>query len=187
MFAFFKRLFGIGKAKETAPAPAVVDKQKAPEKMTVEEIKILKAELNSELQKLAEAKAIAIRTKRDIENDKQLLEAEQIPAETLIQRAEMLKRYEENLAKKQKYDRIVAELETNIRQLKTIISIWEQATKGMKGMIIVKGRASIKMPDKEIKAADTENILAAMKAKIDQKEADEKNNSVSTDKDKPNE
>lgn len=151
MFAFFKRLFGIGKAKETAPTPTVVDKQKAPEKMTTQEIKILKAELDSELQKLAKAKAIAIRTERDIENNKQLPQAQ--------------KQYEENLAKKQKYDGIVAELETNIRQLKSIIRAWEQRNSTM-GIIAVKGIAKIKIPDK-VNYSDTATPETNIDAEIE--------------------
>jgi phage shock protein A len=164
MLNFFKRLFGIGKTKETTPAP--IDKQTAPEKMTTQEIKILQAELDSEIKKLAETKAIAIRIKRDIENDKQLLEAEQLPAETILRRAEILKRYEENLAKKQKYDETVSRMETRIRELKTPISAWEKEAKTV-GMISVRGMISID-------SSSTVNMLDKMKAKIAEKESAEK-------------
>ena len=45
MFAFFKRLFGIGKAY------TLIEKQNDPTKMTAEEIKDLRTALNDEIKK----------------------------------------------------------------------------------------------------------------------------------------
>lgn len=66
MFSFFKRLFRIGAAE----AHSALDKLENPIKMTQQGIRDLKEDFDKSLKSLAEVKAIAIRTNREVETYK---------------------------------------------------------------------------------------------------------------------
>jgi phage shock protein A len=146
MWQLIKRLFRIGKAE----ANAAIDKLESPIKMTKQGIRDLKVDLDKSMQSLAEVKAIAIRTGREVETYKgnsddyekkamALLkqgqsgqmapaEAERLATEALARREENLKLYQVALQNKQKYDGMVTNMEGKIRQLKSQIAKWEKRT-----------------------------------------------------------
>lgn len=190
MFGFFKRLFKIGEAN----AHAALDKLEDPVKMTDQGIRDLKVQLDNSIKSLAEVKAIAIRTNREVEADKAageeyekkamallqrgqsgampVAEAERLASEALLRREEINKRYQTNLASKQKYDGMVTNLEGKIRELKSNIASWEQEAKTLKARVTVAdATAKINKEIANIDSSSTVNMLEKMKAKVDQKEA----------------
>ena len=190
MFGFFKRLFKIGEAN----AHAALDNLEDPVKMTDQGIRDLKIQLDNSIKSLAEVKAIAIRTNREVEADKSAAdeyekkamallqrgqsgampaaEAERLASEALLRREEILKRFQSNTASKQKYDGMVTNLEGKIRELKSNIGSWEQEAKTLKARVTVAdATAKINKEIANIDSSSTVNMLEKMKAKVDQKEA----------------
>jgi phage shock protein A len=66
MWEFIKRIFRIGKAE----ANNAVDKLERPITMTKQGIRDLKTDLDESLKALAQIKATAIRTRREVNNQK---------------------------------------------------------------------------------------------------------------------
>jgi phage shock protein A len=142
MFAFFKRLFGIGKAY------TLIEKQNDPTKMTAEEIKDLRTALNDEIKKINDLKNTLIHINRKVQSDKMtsndyerkaiaLLqygqsgkmpasEAERLTLEALLRSNELLKTYQENLTKKQQLDDMVTKSKEKIDELRSNINAWEK-------------------------------------------------------------
>jgi phage shock protein A len=142
MFAFFKRLFGIGKAH------TLIEKQNDPTKMTAEEIKELRTALNDEIKKMNELKNTLIHINRKVKFDKMdsndyerkaiaMLqhgqsgkmpdsEAERLAVEALLRSNELLKTYQENLSKKQQLDDMVSKSKEKIDELKSNINALEK-------------------------------------------------------------
>ncbi len=82
--SLFKRLFKVGQAE----AHAVVDKLEDPIKMTEQGIRDLKKDLDKSLQALAEVKALAIRSKKDLTTNKEMAKNYEQKAILLLQKAE---------------------------------------------------------------------------------------------------
>jgi phage shock protein A len=190
MFGFFKRLFQIGSAE----SHALLDKMEDPTKMAKQGIRELKEQLDGALKSLAEVKAIAIKTSREVEADKTnadeyekkamaLLkkaqagqmapaEAERLAAEALTRKEEIMKRYSLNLASKNKYDGMVTNLEGKIRELKSNIASWENEAKTLEARSKVSdATAKINKEMAQIDSSGTMAMLEKMKAKVDEKEA----------------
>lgn len=190
MFGFFKRLFKIGEAN----AHAALDKLEDPVKMTQQGIRDLKEQLDQSLKSLAEVKAIAIRTSRETEADRQAAdeyekkamallkraqagqmdaaEAERLAAEALSRREEILKRHALNAQSKAKYDTMVAGLESKIRELKSNIAQWENEAKTLEARAKVSdATAKINKEMAQIDSSGTMAMLEKMKQKVEEKEA----------------
>ncbi len=190
MFGFFKRLFKIGEAN----AHAALDNLEDPVKMTDQGIRDLKVQLDNSIKSLAEVKAIAIRTARETEADKQAAdeyekkamallqrgqsgampaaEAERLASEALLRREEIMKRYQTNLAAKQKYDGMVTNLEGKIREMKSNISSWEQESKTLKARVkVADATEKINKEIAQIDSGSTTAMLEKMKNKVEEKEA----------------
>jgi phage shock protein A len=190
MFGFLKRLFRIGAAE----AHSALDKLENPIKMTEQSLRELKTDLDKSLQSLAEVKAIAIRTGREVETHKQTAddyekkamallkrgqsgqvapaEAERLATEALARREDSLKLYTTSVQNKQKYDAMVTNLESKIQQLKSQISKWESELKTMKARNTV-SQATTKI-NKQLANIDSSGTLAQlekMRERIEQQEA----------------
>lgn len=83
----FKRLFNIGEAE----ANSAVDKLEDPIKMTEQGIRNLKKDLDKSLHALAEVKAMAIRSKNDVESHKNKAKDYESKAMLLLKRAPISK------------------------------------------------------------------------------------------------
>lgn len=162
--------------------------------MTEQSLRELKTDLDKSLQSLAEVKAIAIRTGREVETHKQTAddyekkamallkrgqtgqvpaaEAERLATEALARREDSLKLYNTSVQNKQKYDAMVSNLETKIQQLKSQIGKWESELKTMKARNTV-SQATTKI-NKQLANIDSSGTLAQlekMKERIEQQEA----------------
>jgi phage shock protein A len=190
MWSLIKRLFGIGRAE----ANAALDKLENPIKMTKQGIRDLKTDLDKSMHSLAEVKAIAIRTTREVETYKNnaddyekkamallkqgsagqmdMAEAERLATEALARREENLKLHQQAVANKQKYDQMVTTMEGKIRQLKSQVAKWENELKTLEARDKV-SRATAKLNKQltNIDSSGTMSMLERMKDKVDEQEA----------------
>ncbi|MCT4615678.1 MAG: PspA/IM30 family protein [Marinifilaceae bacterium] len=186
----FKRLFTVGKAE----ANALVDKLEDPIKMTEQGIRELKQDLDKSLQALAEVKALAIRSKRDLADNKSKAQNYEQKAMLLLQKAERgeidandaerlateaLTRKEEaasNVVRAQteveKFDANISQLSNNINKLKSSITKYENELRTLKARARV-SQATQKI-NKQLSGIDssgTVSMLEKMKDKVAQQEA----------------
>ncbi len=190
MWQLIKRLFRIGKAE----ANAAIDKLENPIKMTKQGIKDLKVDLDKSMQSLAEVKAIAISTGREVTTYKgnaeeyekkamallkqgqsgqlDMAEAERLATEALARREENLKLYQVALQNKQKYDTMVTNMEGKIRQLRSQIAKWENELRTLEARDKV-SKATTKLNKQltNIDSSGTMAMLERMKDKVDEQEA----------------
>lgn len=190
MFAWLKRLFRIG----VAEANAAIDKLEDPVKMTEQGIKELKSDLTKSLQALAEVKASAIRSKKELESGKSRAANYEAKAVALLKKAqtgeidpaEADRLAERALSKKEQLvsqitsstknsdmlDKQVATMETNVNRLKSQISTWENELKTLKARSKV-SEAS-KRVNKQLANVDSKSTVAMlekMKEKVTEQEA----------------
>jgi phage shock protein A len=183
-------LFRIGKAE----ANSAIDKLESPIKMTQQGIRDLKIDLDKSMQSLAEVKAIAIRTSREVDTykanaddyekkamallklgqsgQKDMAEAERLATEALARQQENLKLHQIAVQNKQKYDAMVTNMEGKIRQLKSQIAKWENELKTLEARDKV-SKATTKLNKQltNIDSSGTMAMLERMKTKVDEQEA----------------
>lgn len=184
------RLFKIGQSE----AHALVDKLEDPIKLTEQGIRDLKKDLEASLTSLAEVKAIAIRMRKDAENNKLQSQDYERKAMLLLQKAQsgQISQSEadrlatEAIVKKDEHDKValrsekeyqnqqamVEKLQGNINRLKSTISTYENE------LITLKARAktasSVKKINKQLANIDssgTIHMLEKMKTKVDEEES----------------
>jgi len=186
----FQRLFKIGQSE----ANSLVDKLEDPIKLTEQGIRDMKEDLDKSIRALAEVKALAIRSRNEMESYKsQTVEYEQ-KAVLLIQRASQgampaaeadrlatvaLQKKEEAAqnAKRaegdvSKFDQSVSKLDTNIKKLKDNISKWENESKTLKAR--AKVSEATQQVNKQLAGVDSTSTVAMlekMKEKVEQQEA----------------
>jgi len=188
--SIFKRLFKIGQAE----AHSKIDKLEDPVKMTEQALRDLKAKLSESIHALAEVKALAIRSRKEVESYKSQAGSYEHKAMQLVKRAEsgamaeeeanrlaiaaldkkgqMEQSYKVALANQTKYDQSVAKLEANIKTLKANISQWENEAKMLKARAKVsKATKNVNKQLANIDSSSTVAMLERMKEKIDQEEA----------------
>jgi len=186
----FKRLFKIGEAE----AHSAVDKLEDPIKMTEQGIRDMKKDLDKSLHALAEVKALAIRSKNDLNTTISQTTDYERKAMALLQRAEMgqidpseadrlasealVKKDEcqgqvDRLTKEQAvYDKQVGQLETSVKTIRSNISKWENELKTLKAR--VKVASTTKNLNKQLAQIDstsTVSMLEKMKSKVAEEEA----------------
>jgi phage shock protein A len=188
--SLFKRIFKIGQAE----AHSLVDKLEDPVKLTEQGIRDLKLDLDQSLKALAEVKALAIRSKNDLDSYKRnVIEYEQ-KAMALVQRAQQgkidpaeadrlatiaLTKKEENAQNAKRageeqvrLDAQVSQLETNIRKIKSNISKWENEARMLKARAKVsKATQNVNKQLANIDSSGTVSMLERMKEKVEQSEA----------------
>ncbi|RUT78058.1 PspA/IM30 family protein [Ancylomarina longa] len=186
----FSRLFSVGKAE----AHAAIDKLEDPIKMTEQGIRDLKKDLDKSLQALAEVKAMAIRSKRELNEQKAMAKNYEQKAMLLLQKAEKgelemaeaerlateaLSRKEqssESVARAQeevtKFDTNISQLDANVKKLKSTITRYENELRTLKARARV-SQATQKI-NKQLSGIDssgTVSMLEKMKDKVAQQEA----------------
>lgn len=188
--SIFKRLFTVGKAE----ANAIVDKLEDPIKMTEQGIRDLKNDLNKSLQALAEVKALAIRSKKDLSKSKQAAtsyeqkailllqkaqkgeldaaEADRLATQALTRKEEATQEVNRTQEEVARFDENIAKLDTNVKKLKTTISRYENELRTLQARARV-SQATQKI-NKQLSGVDssgTVNMLEKMKDKVAQQEA----------------
>ncbi|WP_375578040.1 PspA/IM30 family protein [Marivirga tractuosa] len=186
----FSRLFTVGKAETNA----AIDKLEDPIKMTEQGIRDLKKDLDKSLQALAEVKAMAIRSKRQLNESKSSAQTYEQKAMMLLQKAEKgeldaneadrlateaLSRKEDatsdaNRAQEEvnRFDNNIAQLDNNVKKLKSTINRYENELKTLKARSRVSSAsAKINKQLSGIDSSSTVGMLEKMKEKVDQQEA----------------
>jgi phage shock protein A len=187
---FFKRLFKIGQAE----ANSALDKMEDPILMIEQGIKDMRGDLSKNVEAMAQVKALAIRSKNDLEGhesaaaeyyEKAMLllkkgqsedldsaEAEMLAKEALNKREERLIRVEATKADSVKFDDSVKQLESNISELKNNISEWENKLSTLKARAKVsKATTNLNKQLAEIDGGETVAMLERMKEKVNHEEA----------------
>lgn len=186
----FSRLFNVGKAE----AHSAIDKLEDPIKMTEQGIRDLKKDLDKSLQALAEVKALAIRSKRELNEQKSMAKNYEQKAMLLLQKAEKgdlemseaerlateaLSRKEEAVANAtrsqeevSKFDTNISQLDTNVKKLKSTITRYENELRTLKARARVSQATSkINKQLSGIDSSGTVGMLEKMKDKVAQQEA----------------
>jgi phage shock protein A len=186
----FSRIFKVGQAE----ANSVVDKLENPIKLAEQGIRDLKKDLDKSLQALAEVKAAAIRSKRDLETAKNQAQGYEAKAIQLVQKAErgeisvedadrlateVLSRKDtcdQDMARHQRdtdmFDKNIRQLDANVSKLRSAINKYENELKTLKARASVS--AATKKLNKSLSNVDssgTISMLERMKEKVDQDEA----------------
>jgi phage shock protein A len=188
--SIFNRIFRVGKAE----AHALVDKLEDPIKMTEQGIRDLKKDLDKSLQALAEVKALAIRSKKDLNSNKEMAKNYEQKAILLLQKvekgeldaAEGDRLASEALARKEeaveaasraqeeatRFETNIASLDANVKKLKSTITTYENELRTLKARARV-SQATQKI-NKQLSGIDsngTVSMLEKMKEKVAQQEA----------------
>ncbi len=186
----FKRLFKVGEAE----AHAAIDKLENPIKLTEQGIRDLKKDLDKSLQSLAEVKAMAIRSKNEMINNKnqadnyeqkamQLLkkaeageieasEADRLATEALNKKEQAMQQSGRAKEEKERFDVSIAQLEQNVRHLRSNISKWENELKTLKARDKVNyATKNLNKQLANIDSSSTVSMLEKMKDKVEQDEA----------------
>ncbi|WP_375563001.1 PspA/IM30 family protein [Bernardetia sp. OM2101] len=190
MWIFFKRLFNVGKAK----AHAKLDKVEDPVALTEQSIKDLKQDLAESMKSLAEMKALAIRTKRDVQQahraadqyeqramqfiakaeqgDISMDEADRYALKALAQKDQILRVSSANEQNLRAYENMIRKLELDIQKIRTQINTWEGELKTLK----VRSRLSetsrrLNERMSSISNNSMNNMLEDMKMKVEEQEA----------------
>jgi len=186
----FRRLTRLGKAE----ANSLVDKFEDPIKMTEQGIRDLKKDLDKSLQALAEVKAMAIRSKRDLSTAKDKASNYEQKAMLLLKKAESgdispdeadrlatealsLKEDAMNDANRAqeevtRFDKSISSLDANVKKLRSTIKSYENELRTLKARSRVSNATSkINKQMSGIDSSGTVGMLEKMKEKVDQQEA----------------
>lgn len=190
MWIFFKRLLNVGKAK----AHAKLDKVEDPVALTEQAIKDLKQDLAESMKSLAEMKALAIRTKRDVQQahraadqyeqramqfiakaeqgDITMDEADRYALKALSQKDQILRVSSANEQNLQAYENMIRKLEIDVQKIRTQINTWEGELKTLK----VRSRLSetsrrLNERMSSIGNSSMSTMLEDMKMKVEEQEA----------------
>jgi len=186
----FSRLFRVGQSE----ANALVDKLEDPIKMTEQGIRDLKNDLDKSLQALAEVKALAIRSKRDLSENKtkaknyehkamlllqkaergdiSMEEAERLATQALAKKEDAMQNVNRAQAEVSKFDTSISSLDKNMNKLKNTISTYENELRTLKARARVS--SATKKINKQLSGIDssgTVSMLEKMKEKVAQDEA----------------
>lgn len=188
--SIFRRLFKVGESQ----ANSLIDKMEDPVQMSEQAIRDLRLDLNKALESLAEVKAIAIRTRREMKNYQQqssdyekkamlLLqrsqqgqleqtEADRLASEALNKKEHAEQQLARTQAEVQKYDTMTANLEAKVNDLKTQLSQWENELKTLKAR--AKVSTATKKLNKQMAGIDSSSTVAMlerMKSKVEEEES----------------
>lgn len=186
----FSRIFNVGKAE----AHAIVDKLEDPIKMTEQGIRDLKKDLDKSLQALAEVKALAIRSKKDLNDNKakaqnyeqkaillikkaekgelDAAEADRLATEALSRKEEAVEAAQRAQAEVNRFDNNIATLDKNVKKLKSTITSYENELRTLKARARVS--SATQKINKQLSGIDstgTVSMLEKMKEKVAQQEA----------------
>jgi len=188
--SIFSRLFKVGQSQ----AHAVVDKFEDPIKMTEQGIRDLKKDLQQAMTSLAQVKSIAIRTRKESDNNKKLaadyerkamlllkksqngdldtMEAERLATEALAKKEEHSAEAIRLAQEAQRHEQMADQLQTNVNKIKATVTSYEN------DLITLKARAKTAASTKKINeqlgkidSSGTISMLEKMKAKVEEDES----------------
>ncbi len=188
--SIFKRIFKIGQSQ----AHDMIDKMEDPIKMTEQGIRDLKKDLQQAMTSLAEVKGIAIRTKKEAENNKKLAadyerkamlllqkmqsgdidpqDAERLATEALSKKEESAKEALRLSQEAEHHEKMAGTLQANVNKIKSTVSTYEN------DLVTLKARARTAASTKKINqqiskvdSAGTISMLEKMKAKVEEDES----------------
>lgn len=188
--SIFKRLFKVGQAQ----AHSAIDKIEDPIKMTEQGIRDLKKDLRAAMTSLAEVKSIAIRTRKNAENNKKLAadyerkamlllqkmqnesldaqEAERLATEALAKKEQHASEATRLFKEAKQHDQMAGTLQANVNKIKSNVTTYEN------DLITLKARARTAASTKKINAqltkidaSGTISMLEKMKAKVEEDES----------------
>lgn len=186
----FKRLFRISEAE----THALIDKMEDPIKLTEQGIRDLKKDLDSSLKALAEVKAMAIRSKNDVQTNmakasdyegKAMLllkkaqsgeleaaEADRLATEALSKKEEFSQAASRSKVEVEKFEGNVAQLDSKVKKLRSNISAYENELRTLKARVKVsEATAKVNKQMAQIDSSSTVSMLERMKDKVAQQEA----------------
>ena len=186
----FKRIFKMGEAE----AQSALDKLESPIKMTEQGIRDLKKDLDSSLQALAEVKAMAIRSKNDVQTNmskakdyesKAMLllkkaqsgemeasDADRLATEALSRKEEFTQALTQSKNEQDRFENNVSQLDGKIKKLKAEISKYENELRTLKARVKVsEATAKVNKQMAQIDSSSTVSMLERMKDKVAQQEA----------------
>ena len=186
----FSRLFKVGQAE----AHATINQLENPIKMTEQGIRDMRAEMDKALHALAEVKAMAIRTRNEVNTSqdraqdyeqKAILllkkantgdldpqEADRLATEALSKKEHSDKEVTRLRSEQEKYQESVKKLEHNVDVLKSNISTWENELRTLQArMKVSSATKSINKQMANIDTSSTVSMLERMKTKVEQEEA----------------
>jgi phage shock protein A len=188
--SFFKRLFKVGQSE----VHSMVDKIEDPIRMTEQGIRDLKKDLQGAMTSLAEVKGIAIRTRREADNNKKLAadyerkamrllqkmqageldqaEAERIAGEALSRKENHAKdavRFSEEAGR---HEQMASTLQANVNKIKSSITSYENDLATLKAR--ARTAASTKKINAQIAKVDSSGTIAMlekMKSRVEEEES----------------
>jgi len=188
--SIFNRIFQIGQAH----AHATIDKFEDPIKMTEQGIRDLKSDLQKAMTSLAEVKGIAIRTRKEADNNKKLAADYERKAMLLLQRmqkgemepqdaerlaTEALSRKETQAAEAirlsqeaERHEQMASNLQANVNKIKSSITTYENDLVTLTAR--AKTAASTKKINQQLAKVDSSGTIAMlekMKAKVEEDES----------------
>ena len=186
----FKRIFKMGEAE----AHSAISKLENPIKMTEQGIRDLKKDLDKSLQALAEVKAMAIRSKNDVQThtnrakdyeqkamlllkkaqngDLDSKEADRLASEALVKKEENHEYALTAKADQDKFETSVAQLDQQVKRIRSTISKYENELKTLKARVKVStATKNLNKQMAQIDSSSTVSMLERMKEKVAQEEA----------------
>ena len=177
-----------------AEAHSAVDKLENPIKMTEQGIRDLKKDLDKSLHALAEVKAMAIRSKNDVQTfqnkakdydqkamlllkraqngDLDAAEADRLASEALVKKEENQEQGSRAKAEQEKFESSVAQLDQNVKRIRSTISKYENELKTLKARVKVStATKNLNKQMAQIDSSSTVSMLERMKEKVAQEEA----------------
>ena len=190
MAGVFSRLFKLGQAE----AHSMVDKLEDPIKLTEQGIRDLKQDLQASMQSLAQVKGLAIRLRKDAEDQKKLsgdyerkamlllqkmqsgdlqpAEAERLAAESLNRKEEADKRTTSLSADYEAQQKMADQLQSKVEKLKQTISRYENELVTLQAR--AKTASSMRKINQQLSNVDsssTISMLEKMKQKVSEEES----------------
>ncbi|WP_167342766.1 PspA/IM30 family protein [Nonlabens sp. SY33080] len=186
----FRRLFKIGEAH----ANKAVDNLENPITMTEQGIRDMKEDLNKSVEAMAQVKALAIRSKNDLnayqekakdyeqkavlilkkaqKGDISTDEADRLAKEALLKKEETQAKINQTQEETEKYEKNVEKLKSSIDTIKGNITKWENELKTLKARVKVSDATkNVNKQMAELDSAGTVSMLERMKEKVAQEEA----------------
>ena len=190
MASIFRRMFKVGQSH----AHSVMDNFENPIKMTEQGVRDLKKDLQGTMRSLAEVKGVAIRLKRESEDNKRLAadyerkammllqkmkegvldhaQAERLAAEALNRKDECSQKAVSLIQNWEKQDKMAAQLQANVNKLRSTVSSYENE------LITLRARAKTAAATRKINeqmarvdSSGTIAMLEKMKAKVEEDES----------------
>ncbi len=188
--SIFKRLFKVGESN----AHSIIDKFEDPIKMTEQGIRDLKKDLQESMKSLAEVKAVAIRTRKQADNNKKLTADYERKAMLLLQKMEKgeidpqeaERLATQSLEKKEEYasqtvrlskeaeghEKMANTLQANVSKIKSTVTTYENDLTTLRAR--AKTASATKKINSQLSKIDSTGTIAMlekMKAKVEEDES----------------